>query len=89
MQRDSSAWGEFVAWASTPIDPVTVDDRYRLDEAKARDRLAAEDFVLEQPVEPELTSTDGVMKHPTEMPLILRGGKDGGTPITTDRFAWS
>lgn len=72
-RHDGNVWGEFVAWATTPLEPVTVEDRYNLDETKARERLAAEDFVLEAPVEPELTATEGVM---TIVPGVAGRGID-------------
>jgi vancomycin resistance protein YoaR len=49
-------WSEFLAWADTPLGPVDVADRYSLDTEAARDRLSRDDFVLEAPVEPALTT---------------------------------
>ena len=48
------AIGEFVSWVSTPFEPVSVRDRFTLDEKTARERLASDQFVLETPVEPRL-----------------------------------
>lgn len=50
---------EFVAWASTPFEEVRIDDHFTFDEARARERLAGDDFVIAEPVEPLITSEDG------------------------------
>lgn len=60
-RHEDSAWDEFVAWATTPLETVTVDDRFVLDEDIARARLAGEEFVLAHPVEPELTYDGGAI----------------------------
>ena len=52
------AWDEFVAWATAPFTTVTIGDHYSFDEDTARQRLAAEDFVISEPVEPGLSSED-------------------------------
>lgn len=52
-------WEEFTSWVGTPFQPVTVIDRYTLDAEVARVRLARDDLVLEEPVEPSLVSEDG------------------------------
>ncbi|HEY7824263.1 MAG TPA: peptidoglycan binding domain-containing protein, partial [Acidimicrobiia bacterium] len=67
---------EFVSWVRTPFDPVTVSDRFTLDEDTARERLSAEEFVLESPVEPGLTEEDG---------LITVAPGEPGTGIDIDR----
>jgi vancomycin resistance protein YoaR len=51
-------WDEFLAWASTPFETVTVEDRFALNVTTARQRLAGEDFVIEAPVEPVLSNED-------------------------------
>lgn len=51
-------WDEFLAWAETPFETVTIDDHYVLDEIAAAERLTAEDFIIRTPVEPELTNDD-------------------------------
>jgi vancomycin resistance protein YoaR len=66
--RDN-AWGEFVSWVSTPFSEETIEDVYRLDEEKAKSVLAGNDFILEQPVEPAVTMSDGA--------LSLVPGEDG------------
>lgn len=58
-RHEDNAWDEFVAWIRTPFQPVTVEDRFTLDEAAARARLADDDFVVEIPVEPELVYSAG------------------------------
>jgi hypothetical protein len=58
-RHEDTAWDEFVAWVTTPFQPVTIEDRFVLDEAVARDRLAEDDFVVEVPVEPELVYSAG------------------------------
>lgn len=50
---------EFVAWASTPFEAVHVEDHFTFDEVRARERLAQDDFVIAEPVEPLITSEDG------------------------------
>lgn len=52
---------EFVSWVSTPFEPVSVRDRFTLDEDTARERLAADQFVLEPPVEPRLVEEEGAL----------------------------
>ncbi|HUG08830.1 MAG TPA: VanW family protein [Acidimicrobiia bacterium] len=61
-RHEDNAWDEFVAWITTPLRPVTVEDQFVLDESVARERLAGEDFVVESPVEPELTYSDGAIE---------------------------
>ncbi|MGD2061766.1 MAG: VanW family protein [Acidimicrobiia bacterium] len=56
-------WSEFVAWASTPFERVTVADRFALDEESARTRLEEEDFILSDPVEPVVTSDESGELH--------------------------
>jgi len=51
-------WPEFVSWISTPFQTVEIEDHYRFDADKARARLAADDFVLDHPIEPVLTNDD-------------------------------
>jgi len=51
-------WSEFLAWATTPFEAIEVSDRIALDEEVARQRLAQEDFVLVEPIEPELSNED-------------------------------
>jgi vancomycin resistance protein YoaR len=60
-RHEDNAWNEFVAWVTTPFQQVTVEDRFFLDEAVARARLAEEDFVVEVPVEPELVYSAGAI----------------------------
>lgn len=74
-RHGDGAIDEFVSWVSTPFEPVTVRDQFTLDEDTARERLSAEDFVLESPVEPELTEEDGLI-------TIVPG--DPGTGIDID-----
>ncbi len=57
-RHEKGAWHEFVAWASTPFQRVEVADSYTLDEQKARARLAEQDFVVVEPVEPTLSNDD-------------------------------
>ncbi len=52
---------EFVAWVTTPLDTVTIADRYTLSEEATLERLSAEEFVMAPPVEPALVVEDGVM----------------------------
>lgn len=59
-RHGDGAISEFAAWASTPFREITVEDRFHLDSAIARQRLAAEEFVLESPVEPTLEHAAGV-----------------------------
>lgn len=54
-RHEVNVWDEFVAWATTPLEPVTIEDHFTLAEDVARARLAEDDFVLEFPVEPELS----------------------------------
>ncbi len=61
-RHEDNAWDEFVAWITTPLRPVTVEDQFVLDESVARERLAGEDFVVESPVEPDLTYSDGAVE---------------------------
>lgn len=61
---------EFVAWVSTPFEEIDVDDRFVFDEEKARQRLGEDDFVLSDPVEPQITSDDGGA-------LYVVAGEDG------------
>jgi len=68
-RHEDTAWGEFVAWAGTPFTTEVVEDVYVLDEDIARERLSDPEFVLEPPVEPELTVEDGAM--------IVVAGEDG------------
>lgn len=49
-------WSEFLLWADTPLGTVNVTDHYSLDAEAARERLSREDFILEAPVEPVLTT---------------------------------
>jgi vancomycin resistance protein YoaR len=63
-------WGEFLSWATAPFQEVTVADRFTLDESVARERLSADDFVLEFPVEPELA-------HAAQAGIQLVPGIDG------------
>jgi hypothetical protein len=51
-------WDEFLAWAETPFETVTINDHYIFDETAAAERLAAEDFIIRFPVEPVLTNDD-------------------------------
>ena len=67
-RHEDNAWGEFVAWATTPLEPVVVEDHYVIDEEKARQRLAEDDFVLEFPVEPELAENDGDITYVPGIP---------------------
>jgi vancomycin resistance protein YoaR len=60
-RHESTPWEEFASWVSTPFQPVTISDRYTLDDDVARERLARDDLVLEEPVEPSLVSEDGRM----------------------------
>lgn len=57
-RHEDDAFSEFVAWASTPFQGVEIEDVYQLDEDKARARLAQDDFVVEEPVEPILSNDD-------------------------------
>lgn len=57
-RHEDGPWEEFVAWVSTPFEGVTVKDFYTFNEEKARQRLAAEDFIIEYPVEPLLSNDD-------------------------------
>ncbi len=74
-RHGNGAIDEFVSWVRTPFEPVTIRDQFTLDENTARERLSAEDFVLESPVEPELTEEDGLI-------TIVPG--DPGTGIDID-----
>jgi vancomycin resistance protein YoaR len=56
-----TAWEEFASWANTPFRTVTIGDEITLDEKTARDRLSRNDLVLEDPVEPSLVNTEGVI----------------------------
>jgi hypothetical protein len=58
-RHEDNAWDEFVAWVTTPFQPVTIEDRFTLDETVARARLAEDDFVVEVPEEPELVYSAG------------------------------
>ncbi|MFP4074435.1 MAG: VanW family protein [Actinomycetota bacterium] len=58
-RHGDGAIDEFVSWVRTPFEPVTVRDRFTLEKDRARERLSAEEFVLETPVEPELTEENG------------------------------
>lgn len=60
-RHNSGVWGEFVAWVTTPFNPVTVDDEYHLDEEAATRRLSTDEFVREHPVEPGLEYGSGSM----------------------------
>jgi VanW like protein/Putative peptidoglycan binding domain len=60
-RHEDTAWGEFLAWARTPFRTEVITDEYRFDEEVARKRLSDTEFVLEPPVEPELTVSDGDM----------------------------
>jgi hypothetical protein len=68
-RHEGTAWGEFLAWARTPFRTEVITDEYRFDEDVARQRLSDPEFVLEPPVEPELTVTDGAM--------VVVSGEDG------------
>lgn len=57
-RHEDGPWKEFVAWVSSPFEGVTVNDFYTIDEERARQRLAQEDFVIEFPVEPQLSNDD-------------------------------
>lgn len=58
-RHEPTPWEEFASWVSTPFQPVNVTDRYTLDDETARERLARDDFVLDDPFEPGLVSVDG------------------------------
>ena len=60
-RHEDTAWGEFVSWVSTPFEPMTVEDRFVLDEDVAHTRLSNDDLVLEFPVEPRLESPHGTV----------------------------
>lgn len=60
-RHGDGAIDEFVSWVRTPFEPVTISDRFTLDEDTARERLSTEEFVLEPPVEPELIEEDGLI----------------------------
>ena len=51
-------WSEFKLWVGTPFEPITIRDHFALDVTAATERLTQEDFVLEHPIEPELTNSD-------------------------------
>lgn len=55
-RHEDGPLAEFISWATTPLDYVTIVDHYELDEDKARSRLSESDFVIEHPVEPVVTS---------------------------------
>lgn len=67
-RHEDNAWDEFVAWITTPLRPVTIEDEFVLDEGAARERLADDDFVVEWPVEPELTYSDGAIEAVAGVP---------------------
>lgn len=71
-------WSEFVSWVSTPFETVTVEDRFVLDEEKARSRLSLDDLVLRFPVEPEIVSAEGQM---TVVPGVRGVGIDADQVI--------
>ncbi|MGH3649772.1 MAG: VanW family protein [Acidimicrobiia bacterium] len=58
-RHSERVWEEFLGWVSTPLEEVVVADRFVLDEDTARDRLSADDLVVEPPVEPQVTNGDG------------------------------
>jgi len=58
-RHSERVWEEFLAWLSTPLEEVVVEDRFVLDEETARQRLSADDLVTAVPVEPEVTMGDG------------------------------
>jgi vancomycin resistance protein YoaR len=58
-RHEQTPWEEFASWVSTPFRPVTITDQYTLDDDVATERLARDDLVLEDPVEPSLVSEDG------------------------------
>jgi VanW like protein len=62
-RHGTGPWTEFVSWASTPFETVTVHDRYALNVTTARQRLSGEDFVLAGPVEPSLATDDESQIH--------------------------
>ena len=57
-RHSERVWEEFLAWLSTPLEEVVVEDRFVLDEETARQRLSADDLVTAVPVEPEVTMGD-------------------------------
>jgi vancomycin resistance protein YoaR len=69
---------EFLSWVRTPLDTVTVADRYILVEEAVLERLSTEEFVLEPPVEPRVEVVDGVM---TVVPGIEGVGIDAGALV--------
>ena len=73
-RHESTAWDEFVAWASTPFRTVEIPDDYVLDEEAARQRLSEAEFVLEPPVEPELSERDGEV-------VVVPGGDGVGVDV--------
>ena len=67
-RHEDNVWDEFVSWATTPLEPVTVEDHYTVAEDVARTRLAEDDFVLEFPVEPELSQAEEAMTFEPGIP---------------------
>lgn len=57
-RHGNGIWSEFKLWVATPFEPITIRDHFALDVTKATERLIQEDFVLEDPIEPELTNSD-------------------------------
>jgi vancomycin resistance protein YoaR len=78
-RHNNGITGEFVSWATTPFVGVTVADEYRLDEDVARARLSEDEFVLVDPVDPELQYENGSM---TVLPGVDGLGVDMDELIT-------